>query len=267
MASVDKRPNGKYLARWREYPNGPQKTRMFDKKGDADRFLVKVQHDLLTGRYVDPRAGMRTVGDYAAEWVTRQNWKPSTHERAERVLRLYILPIFGNRPLAAVKAPQLDTWIRSLGLAPATARSIATTFGALLTSAVKDDLLAVSPMSKATLPKVEFPPLVPLAVEEVHRLAECAPGFLRAAIVMGAGTGLRQGEAMAVTADRALPSTRATGRSAIGVVGPQANRVRAPKVKARLPNDRSRLHRRRRLVGPHRHARPRPRGSPLPSQR
>ncbi len=27
MASIDKRPDGRYRARWREYPGGPQKTR------------------------------------------------------------------------------------------------------------------------------------------------------------------------------------------------------------------------------------------------
>ncbi|MEO5841368.1 MAG: tyrosine-type recombinase/integrase [Acidimicrobiales bacterium] len=169
---------------------------------DADKFLVSVQHDLMTGRYVDPRAGQQTVAEYAAQWVTRQDWRPSTHERAERVLRLYILPTFGARPLASVKAAHIDEWVRSLPLAPATALSIATTFGALLTAAVRDELLAVSPMAKATLPRVEYPPLVPLTVEQVHGLAECAPDDLRAAVVLGAATGMRQGEAMAVTADR-----------------------------------------------------------------
>ena len=95
-----------------------------------------------------------------------------------------------------------DCWRKVKTASWRTEHGPSTTFGALLTAAVKDDLLAASPMAKATLPKVEYPPLVPLTVEQVHRLAECAPGFLRAAVVMGAGTGLRQGEAMAVTADR-----------------------------------------------------------------
>jgi hypothetical protein len=29
MASIDKREDGTYRARWREYPGGPQKTRQF----------------------------------------------------------------------------------------------------------------------------------------------------------------------------------------------------------------------------------------------
>ena len=39
MASIDKRPNGRYRTRWREYPGGPQKTRHFDRKSDAQQFL------------------------------------------------------------------------------------------------------------------------------------------------------------------------------------------------------------------------------------
>jgi len=36
MASIDKRPNGKWRARWREYPGGPQRARHFVRKIDAD---------------------------------------------------------------------------------------------------------------------------------------------------------------------------------------------------------------------------------------
>jgi hypothetical protein len=52
MASIDRRPNGKWRARWREYPGGPQKARHFARKLDAERFLVDVQHKMLTGAYV-----------------------------------------------------------------------------------------------------------------------------------------------------------------------------------------------------------------------
>ena len=54
MASIDKRPNGRYRTRWREYPGGPQKTGHFDRKGDAQQFLDGVRGDLAHGLYVDP---------------------------------------------------------------------------------------------------------------------------------------------------------------------------------------------------------------------
>ncbi len=49
MASVDKRPDGRYRARWREYPGGPQKTRQFPRKADAERFLDGIRGDLVHG--------------------------------------------------------------------------------------------------------------------------------------------------------------------------------------------------------------------------
>ncbi len=37
MASIDKRPNGRWRARYRERPGGPQRARHFDRKADAER--------------------------------------------------------------------------------------------------------------------------------------------------------------------------------------------------------------------------------------
>jgi len=51
VASIDKRPNGRYRTRWREHPGGPQKTRHFDRKGDAQRFLDGIRGDLAHGLY------------------------------------------------------------------------------------------------------------------------------------------------------------------------------------------------------------------------
>ena len=55
MASIDKRPDGRYRARWREYPGGPQKVRHFARKRDADQFLDAIRGDSAHGTYVDPR--------------------------------------------------------------------------------------------------------------------------------------------------------------------------------------------------------------------
>ena len=54
MASIDRRPDGHYRARWREYPGGPQKTKQFRRKRDAELFLDSIRGDLAHGRYVDP---------------------------------------------------------------------------------------------------------------------------------------------------------------------------------------------------------------------
>ena len=66
MASIDKRPNGKWRARYREHPGGPQHARHFDRKIDAERFLTNIKSRLLDGPYVAPSAGQQTLSDYAA---------------------------------------------------------------------------------------------------------------------------------------------------------------------------------------------------------
>jgi hypothetical protein len=71
VASIDRRPNGRYRARWREYPGGPQRTKSFARKVDAERHLVDVQHRLLSGTYTAPTAGQVTVREYGAEWMAR----------------------------------------------------------------------------------------------------------------------------------------------------------------------------------------------------
>jgi integrase len=204
MASIDKRPNGRYLARWREYPNAPQTTRTFRRKVDAEQFLVDVQHRLLTGSYTPPSAGQVTVADFAEEWRARREatWAASTRDRYERELRLYILPGLGRWPLAALRRSHVEEWAAALPLSPASAATVHQTLMSLLAVAVADERIHRNPASRARLPKVEAAPFVPMTDDEVRRLAHATAEHVRAAVVLAAGTGLRQGEVFGLTADR-----------------------------------------------------------------
>jgi hypothetical protein len=73
MASIE-RYRG---TRWRDTA-GMSQSKVFDRKGDAQRFLTQVEHQRLTGSYVDPNAGKVTFRDYVAEWSARQVWRSST---------------------------------------------------------------------------------------------------------------------------------------------------------------------------------------------
>jgi integrase len=204
MASIDKRPNGKYLARWREYPGGPQKTKTFRRKIDAETFLTGVSHQLLSGTYVPPAAGQLTVAAYAEEWKNRRrrHWSESTRDRRERELRLHIIPEFGPWPLAGVRRAHIELWADALPLAPSSVECVVETFRALLGAAVADEKIARNPATRASLPQVGGAPVVPLTVEEVKSLAGGMVEQLRAAVPGAAGTGLRQGELFGLTADR-----------------------------------------------------------------
>lgn len=214
MASIDKRANGRWLARWREYPGGPQKTKQFARKVDAERFLVDVEHRLMTGTYTPPAAGQVTVAAYAAEWLTRRTWAPLTRERIERELRLHIVPTLGQRPLASLRRAHVEEWAKTLRRAhveagkdamPLAASSVNAAFRtlrAMLGAAVDDDRIPRNPATGAKVPIGADAPFVPLTAVEVRAVAHGAVEHVRAAVVLAAGTGLRQGELFGLVGDR-----------------------------------------------------------------
>lgn len=202
MASIDRRPGGKYRARWREYAGGPQKTRLFPRKVDAEAFLVGLRHSILSGTYTPPEAGLMTLAAYAEEWQRRRSWAPSTHERIARELRLYILPALGSRPLSSLRRPHIEEWAKALPLAPSSARMVYETLSNMLSAAVDDERIGRNPAKGARLAKAEVVPFVPLTVEEVHAIAGHTVEHVRAGVVVAAGTGLRQGELFGLTSDR-----------------------------------------------------------------
>ena len=202
MASIDKRPDGRYRLRWREYPGGPQKSRHFPRKRDAENHRTQIEHQLLSGAYTSPSAGQITLDDYAQEWMSRRHWRPATRDRVERELRLYIAPGLGQRPLASIRRSHVEEWAADLSLAPSSVDKVTATLRALLAAAVEDERIARNPATGASLPQVERPPFIPMTPDEVRNLAHAMADPLRAAVVVAAGTGVRQGELFGLTEDR-----------------------------------------------------------------
>lgn len=202
MASVDKRPDGRYRARWREYPGGPQRSKHFDRKIDADRHLVKVGHELLTGAYVDPTRARTTLEEYYVVWSGRQPWRPSSRASITSVFTNHVIPTFGARPLGSIRRGDVESWAAKVALSPTAARTAVQYLGTLLDAAVADGLLASNPVRGAKRPRVEVEPVVPYSTDELDALASVAPAWFRVALTLGAAAGLRQGEAAGLTVDR-----------------------------------------------------------------
>lgn len=204
MASIDKRSDGRYRARWREYPGGPQKTRHFDRKVDADRFLDGVRGDLARGVYIDPSDGKMLFQAYAEQWRAGQLHRASTAAQAETYLRVHAYPVLGHRPLGAVRRSEIQAWVknRSDVLAPGSVEVVYRWVATIFKAAVGDRLIAASPCERIALPKRDRREVVPLEVDAVERLVAEMPERYRALIVFAAGTGLRQGECFGMTVDR-----------------------------------------------------------------
>lgn len=201
MASIAKRPNGKWRARYRD-DAGREHARHFDRKVDAQRWLDEVTASVLTGQYVDPRAGRITFRAYGEQWRQAKPHRPTTAAGVELVLRRHAYPQLGDMPLARIRRGDVQQLVTALSkprdggkpLQPSTIRTVYNAIRSVFTAAVKDRLIASSPCDGVQLPEVPRRKVEPLTVNQVRALAEEMPAEYRALIVTAAGTGLRPGE-------------------------------------------------------------------------
>lgn len=217
MSSIERReatrsyPRGAWVARWRT-PDGKSRKRTFERKIDAQRHLDGVTASVITGQYVDPRAGRSTFREYADTWLAAQVHKPSTAALYEGHLRRNAYPILGDFPLDAILPSTIQAWVKRLStddlvaerpaLAPATVATVYKIVATILRSAVRDRKIAMSPCSGIALPEVRGKRVQPMTTEQVERLRDAIRPELRAFVVLIAGTGLRSSEALGVTRDR-----------------------------------------------------------------
>jgi integrase len=203
MASIAKREDGKYRARYRD-PAGKQHARHFTRKVDATAWLDKIRGELVKGDYIDPAAGKVTFKDFAEKWRKAQVHRPATAAQVESYLRNHAYPVLGDRPIASIRRSEIQAWAKGRGgvLAPT---SLAVLFGWVATvfkSAVDDDVIRRTPCVGVKLVKAQRVEVVPLETAEVELLAACVPPRWYAAVMVAAGTGMRGGEVWGLTLDR-----------------------------------------------------------------
>lgn len=202
MASVARRGDG-WRARYRDAA-GREHARHFQRKVDAQRWLDEVTAAVVTGTYVDPRAGRQTFREYAERWRAAQVHRPSTAAYTETMLRRHVYPALGSTPLADVQPSDVQAWVKALSatLAPSTVGIVHGVVSGIFRAAVRDRRLVGNPCEGTRLPRVERAQVVPLTIEEVRRLEEAVPARFRALVTLSAGTGMRQGECLGLTVDR-----------------------------------------------------------------
>lgn len=85
-----------WQARWRD-PAGVERAKNFERKVEAERYLVTLESDKLRGRYADPRLGRTRLVDWLDEWQpTRTNLSPATQIRDEASIRNHVIPELGD---------------------------------------------------------------------------------------------------------------------------------------------------------------------------
>ena len=197
------RRNGRWQARYRD-ETGSQHAKMFDRKVDAQRWEVEELGRMSQGSWIDPRAGRTTFREYAGDWLAMQPLRPTTLLKYEQFLRLNINPRIGDRPLVTIRPSHIQAMAAALGdhLSPGVVRSNVVLTSSILKAAVLDRRLATNPCVGVKLPQVLKDRVEVMTTEQVVALQDAMDPEWQALVVLGAGAGLRQGEALGVTRDR-----------------------------------------------------------------
>jgi len=204
VASIKKRDDGRWRARYRD-ASGREHARHFDRQTDAQRWLDEVTTSIVTGAYVDPKAGRMTFKEYAEGWRKSQVHRDSTARSVEQQLRLHVYPRLGDRPLRSVLPSDVQGLVSYLGrrLAPGTVEVVYGRVAAVFGAAVRDRMIATTPCVEVKRPKsAPSSTLEVLTTDQVLALADAVPVRYRALVLTGAGTGLRPGELFGLCVDR-----------------------------------------------------------------
>ena len=197
----------------------------FATKGDAQTWLAGVQTDIARGVWKSPeqikadkvtatitaRRDALTFGEYATGWLETLNIRETTRRGYDLTLRNYLMPYWETTPLKAITTADVRTWLAEVAPGRPVARERAyMRMRTILDAAVDDDLLEVSPIKKQMLAKVkaapateESPALVThkrraLTGEQLNRLADEVPDYMRLPVLLAGTTGLRIGELRAL---------------------------------------------------------------------
>ncbi|MGK7056874.1 tyrosine-type recombinase/integrase [Bradyrhizobium sp. 1050_B9_N1_2] len=204
MATVRKRTLPSGLIRWQAgYVDGAGERRfkMFERKAEAEAWLVEVRHDVARGTHT---AGSMspTVKDAAALWIKRcgeKRLEPMTVKGYEEHVDLHIVPFIGAKKLSEITVPAVNAFadqLREAGRSAEMIKRVVRSLGSIFKEARRRGLANTSPTAgvELDLPDREDPrPVIP-SKAELQAIIGTASGRWRPVILVAIFCGLRASE-------------------------------------------------------------------------
>ena len=195
--------------RWRARyltPDGDERSRSFDRKIDAERFLAEVEHSKNAGTYRDPDAGRVTLRKYATSWAEGYPEDSTRGEKIRRQLANHIVPMLGGVTLAELeqRPSRVQQFLTALPMGDAGASQIAITLSSIFNAAVADHLISENPCkvkSAVRMPRQGRRKVTPWTPAQVQAIRAGLSRQYRAITDCGSGLGERQGEIFAMGPD------------------------------------------------------------------
>jgi integrase len=165
---------------------------------DAEKALVHLRQT-INSEVVAPR----TVNDLIAHYATHElvaERKAFASIETHRILSdRYIKPRWGIFLLGAVRTVQVEEWIHSLPLAPASKTKIKSTFSVLYSHAIRHECVTFNPISKVRTSSMRLREKDVLTPGEFSDLLRQLSVRDRAMVLLAGSTGLRRSEFIGLT--------------------------------------------------------------------
>ena len=205
FGSVRRRRSGRWQARY-QGPDGLTRSapRTFDSKRSAEQWLTLMEGRMLRGGWQPPEQSKVLFSGYATRWVTDRRLEPRSRELYAMLLRLHIMPWFGDLTLDRIAPANVRLWrtdLLRLGRSESTAAKSYRLLRAILNTAVKEDrLIPENPCRMRGFDKEPTSERPTASADQVWRLAALMPHRFEALVIFAAFTGLRWGELVALRA-------------------------------------------------------------------
>jgi len=208
--TISKRPDGTWWARISlgKDANGKQKRKAFygATRKEVQEKLTAALNELNTDTYIEP--SKMTVARWMDTWLKEYKYhsvKPHTYESYYSMAKCHIKPRLGQTRLKDLRKDMVQRFVNDLfteGKGPSYVESVFRVLNGALKEAVDGDLIAKNPATGVRMPRKEKQEMRILTPEEQLRFIETAKLYdLGEVFILMLGTGMRIGEALALTWD------------------------------------------------------------------
>lgn len=199
MSSIDKRPNGRWRARYRD-KTGRSHSKTFDRRADAQSYLDDVGHDMRRGQWIDPKLARIPFEQWADRWwTTTTKLRPTTRRGYWGILQHHVRPYFEGWPLSDISYIDVEEFITHLlgqGLSPKYTRDCVSVLSLVLKSAVRANVRKDNPAAdhNIPIPRRKLHEGDVLSMEQIHQLVAHVKDPYKPAVWLLMLAGLRPAE-------------------------------------------------------------------------
>jgi integrase len=189
--------------------DGIEGTKAFAKRADAEKYAILQEADAQRGiRPADSRRGAITVREYGESRFlpSMLHLRQNSADTYASHLRNHVYPLLGGRHLGTVARSDVQAFVAAVSakVAPSTTETIYAVLRAMMQHAVDDDpqVIPANPCTRVKLPRARKRVVEPLSAPAVLALVAAITPRYRVAVILGAGLGLREGEAFGLILPR-----------------------------------------------------------------